>query len=73
MDCDTLQHLLDTRNLIIHAGSKPSPHYLKRYPSQLRDQKSGEVRITSQNKHNWLNALKRLIDRTDAFVLKFGS
>jgi hypothetical protein len=71
--CDTLQHLFDTRNLIVHSASKPSPYYLNRYPSQLRDAASGEIRVTNPNKHDWLECLKSLLDSTDEFVLKFGS
>ena len=66
-----VQHLFDTRNLIVHSAGKTSAYYIKQYPKQfLQD---GKIKIVASATLHWAESALNLVAATDAFVLKYLS
>jgi hypothetical protein len=68
-DIATAEHLWDTRNLIIHTQGVPRLDYKKRYPSQAMV--DGRVKVGAGEFSNWIRAVHRFVQTTDAFLLKY--
>ncbi len=62
-----IQHLWDTRNLIVHARGIASAAYARKYEA-----KNGEpIEVTIYEMMGWLGALKSFTICTDGFFLKY--
>jgi hypothetical protein len=67
-----LQHLWDTRNLIVHSQCVASTAYVKKYP--YMGVKVGEkVHVNLGIFKNWLSPTKAFIEWSDRFFLAYGS
>lgn len=66
-----MQHLWDTRNLIIHSRSIASNAYAKTYKT-LGVAAGQEIKVTSALFQEWLSSLTDFIAWTEAFFLKYG-
>jgi hypothetical protein len=66
-----MQHLWDTRNLIIHSRSIASNAYAKTYKT-LGFAAGNEVTVTHRLFQEWLGGSKEFIAWTEAFFLKYG-
>jgi hypothetical protein len=67
-----LQHLWDTRNLIVHSRSIMSAAYAKKYKS-FGALSGMKIVVALDIFSLWLKAITSFMDVTDAFFLKFGS
>jgi len=68
--CVEVQHLWDTRNLILHSRSIATVAYARKYKAS--GVKSGTQLSVSNDRFGlWLEALKSFMDCTDAFFLKY--
>ena len=66
-----IQHLWDTRNLIVHSRGAASVAYARKYATS--EVKRGErVKVGINQFQHWLNAVKSFTICTDAFFLKYG-
>jgi hypothetical protein len=67
-----IQHLWDTRNLIVHSRSIATNAYAKTYKT-LGFAAGHEVRVTHHLLGEWLDGLKEFLAWTEPFFLKYGS
>jgi hypothetical protein len=67
-----IQHLWDTRNLIVHSRSTATNAYAKTYESSGYVAGS-EVKISPKLFEKWVEETKAFIDRTEPFFLKYGN
>ena len=68
---DIIQHLFDTRNVVVHYSGRASTHYIKQHPKQFLQ--SGKVRVTSTDTLRWAKSAANLVEATDSFILKYGN
>jgi hypothetical protein len=66
-----VQHLWDTRNLIVHSRGVASVAYARRY-ANLGAQKGARIKVDINQFQYWLDAIKDFMICTDAFFLKYG-
>jgi hypothetical protein len=66
-----IQHLWDTRNLIVHSRCIASAGYAKKY-AHLGAKKGEEVKVNIATFGNWLKPTKAFVEWAEAFFLKYG-
>jgi hypothetical protein len=69
---NNMQHLWDTRNLIIHSRSIAGNAYAKTY-KPLGIVAGHEVSVSSKLFQEWLGGSREFIAWTEAFFLRYGS
>jgi hypothetical protein len=68
--CDEVQHLWDTRNLIVHSRGVASVAYVRKYAST--GVKPGtQVNVSNNRFSGWLDSLKIFMSCTEAFFLSY--
>jgi hypothetical protein len=66
-----VQHLWDTRNLIVHSRGIPSISYARKYRN-LGIKEGVRIDVTNNQFNRWLDAIKSFVRTTDAFFVKYG-
>jgi hypothetical protein len=67
----SLEHMWDTRNLIVHGRCIADAAYVKKYAN--RGAKVGvEVKVNMHSLAKWLVPLKKFVEWVDTFVLNYG-
>jgi hypothetical protein len=66
-----LQHLWDTRNIIVHSQSVASAAYAKKY-AHMGSKAGQKVKVTLGTFQNWLGPTKAFSDWADDFFLAYG-
>ena len=62
-----MQHLWDTRNLIVHARCIADAAYAKKYANRGA-KVDVEVRVNLHSLEEWLEAVKEFVKWVDAFI-----
>jgi len=68
--CFRMEHLWDTRNLIVHAQGVVNKAYVKKY-ANLKLKPGDRVRVAGNLFKWWINGLKDFIEPTDQFFFKY--
>jgi hypothetical protein len=67
-----LQHLWDTRNLIVHAQAKVSPAYLKKYQHKIGLKAGDRIRVNGNTVVWWNQGMKDFFEPTDRFFARYS-
>lgn len=67
-----LQHLWDTRNLIVHGRGIATTEYLRKYKDPTLNPGS-RVRVSTKILTWWVEAIQDFVDSTDPFFVNYGA